>query len=206
MRTYLALQMHCLLILHTYIAAVVRSPSQVRDGQALLGVYTPKAENGDVLCSFSKPNCSAKAQVQMLLAILGRLGRLLLPSIKCKLSHDNHCSYPAPKGKYKYLCIHKCTTSRGKVLIAGDSDRRWLCYNLRGGVSLKEDSAVNILDTQFHDTVADNRRVAPYRDYHNLNMAAFGERVGSLFECQIRPCGLSFAQEDPVVTIYKTNN
>ena len=44
-------------------------------------------------------------------------------------------------------------------------------------MSLKEDGEMNILDTTFHDTVADNRRVPPYRDYHNLQSAAFGDRV-----------------------------
>ena len=63
------------------------------------------------------------------------------------------------------------------LLDAGDSDRRWLCYNLRGGVSLKEDNEMNILETTFHDTVADNRRVPPYRDYNSLQSAAFGDRV-----------------------------
>lgn len=54
-----------------------------------------------------------------------------------------------------------------------------MCYNLRGGVSVKEDVDMNIIDTSFHDTLADNKRVAPHRDYHNLELAAFGDRVCS---------------------------
>jgi hypothetical protein len=56
-----------------------------------------------------------------------------------------------------------------------------LSYNLKGGVSLKEEEGMNILDVSFHDTLADSRRVAPYRDYHSLSMAALGDRVRTPF-------------------------
>ena len=36
---------------------------------------------------------------------------------------------------------------------------------------------MNIIDVAFHDTAADHRRVAPYRDYHSLDMAALGDKV-----------------------------
>ena len=36
---------------------------------------------------------------------------------------------------------------------------------------------MNIIDVAFHDSVADHRRVAPYRDYHSLDMAAMGDKV-----------------------------
>lgn len=42
---------------------------------------------------------------------------------------------------------------------------------------MKEDSDMSILDTSFHDTLADSRRVPPYRDYHNLQLAALGDRA-----------------------------
>lgn len=59
----------------------------------------------------------------------------------------------------------------------GEGDRRWLSYNLKGGVSLKEEEGMNILDVSFHDTLADSRRVAPYRDYQSLTMAALSDQV-----------------------------
>ena len=36
---------------------------------------------------------------------------------------------------------------------------------------------MNIIDVAFHNTGADHRRVAPYRDYHSLDMAALGDKV-----------------------------
>lgn len=50
---------------------------------------------------------------------------------------------------------------------------------MRGGISLKEDEDMSILEVSFHDTLAENRRVPPYRDYNGLDMAALGERVRS---------------------------
>ena len=46
-------------------------------------------------------------------------------------------------------------------------------------MSLKEDGDMSILETSFHDTLADSRRIPPHRDYHNLEIAALGERVKS---------------------------
>ena len=42
---------------------------------------------------------------------------------------------------------------------------------------MKEEDGMSILDVSFHDTLSDSRRVAPYRDYHSLTMAALGDRV-----------------------------
>ena len=61
---------------------------------------------------------------------------------------------------------------------SGDSyGRRWLAYDLTGGISLKEDEGIAILETSFHDTVANSRRIAPLRDYHAFTMASLGEKV-----------------------------
>lgn len=63
-------------------------------------------------------------------------------------------------------------------LLAGDADRRWLAYNLIGGISIKEEDGVSIIDVSFHDLVAHRHRVPPYRDYQSLDLAALGEEVG----------------------------
>lgn len=44
---------------------------------------------------------------------------------------------------------------------------------------MKEDEGIAILETVFHDTLTNSRRIAPFRDFHTFTMASLGEKVVS---------------------------
>ena len=69
--------------------------------------------------------------------------------------------------------MHGCRTPHDR---AGDGRKRWLAYNMLGGISSREDDGFCAVEVSFHDA-AQHRRVPLLTDFYQFSMAALSEAV-----------------------------
>lgn len=65
----------------------------------------------------------------------------------------------------------------------GDSKKRWLTYNMLGGISSREDDDFCAVEVSFHDA-AQHRRVPLLTDFYHFSMASLSTAVTFLLPSQ----------------------
>ena len=61
---------------------------------------------------------------------------------------------------------------------AGEGKKRWLAYNLLGGISSREDDDLCAVEVSFHDATQ-HRRVPLLTDFYHFSMASLSAAVAS---------------------------
>lgn len=70
----------------------------------------------------------------------------------------------------------QCSRPSSVLKSAGDSKKRWLTYNMLGGISSREDGDFCAVEVSFHDA-ARHRRVPLLTDFYHFNMASLSAVV-----------------------------
>ena len=87
-------------------------------------------------------------------------------------THSQTRGIASKQGTVMHGChIHDCS--------AGDGRKRWLAYNMLGGISSREDDGFCAVEVSFHDA-AQHRRVPLLTDFYQFSMASLSKTVNSL--------------------------